>query len=280
MVHAKIIKCQMLDWIKACIERDEAMPTDDEIVYRFNLNGVVSARTLLADLAEEGAISVHWNAPGRPITLGAKERAKLDPAKPSRPLGRKPEQPVEDRAERIKAIADRMKAEAEVSSARRVVANRATTLNPDGKVKWAPPPVHDPIPARPAGTPNAKEKPTPRMQVNVSLSAVDFDGLKGSANAHGVPASTMAATLLAEALTARTAPPEPTGKPRVRAAVVKAWQADGRPFDEFITSLIDAGLYEYHRLRGEFERQTAVDYAEHLKVVNHLPTFDHLKAAE
>lgn len=77
------------------------------------------------------------------------------------------------------------------------------------------------------------------------------------AKVDGTNRSLLVEKLITEALTARDAAPAPTGKPRIRANVVKAWQDDGRPFVEFIEYLFDIGLSEYRRIIAYADAEAA-----------------------
>ena len=79
MAHARIIQQQMLDWIKNSLSLRSALPTDAQIVDRFNLNGVESARSLLADLADAGEITIKGFGASRTMVLGRKAKT-LEPA--------------------------------------------------------------------------------------------------------------------------------------------------------------------------------------------------------
>lgn len=69
-----------------------------------------------------------------------------------------------------------------------------------------------------------------------------------------LPLGTVARERILEALADRGKPaPEPVGKPHIRAAVVRAWGNDGRPFGDFITALIDMGLETYLEFREAAE---------------------------
>lgn len=140
MTHARIVKSQMVDWIRNCVEMDLPSPTDDEIIDKFNLHGPTSARSLLADLSEEGAITVSWNAPGRPIALGPKEKARFEPARPTRTVTHR-------------SIAEEVAEEATASSARRMHAKRVTSLTP---LEIAKPALSDSPPAHPPRAEAAK----------------------------------------------------------------------------------------------------------------------------
>ncbi|WP_277969284.1 hypothetical protein [Sphingomonas echinoides] len=79
MAHPRIIQQQMLDWIKNSLSLRSALPTDTQIVDRFNLRGVESARSLLADLADAGEITIKGHGATRSIALGRKEKT-FEPA--------------------------------------------------------------------------------------------------------------------------------------------------------------------------------------------------------
>lgn len=292
MTHARIVKAQMVDWIRNCVEMDLPSPTDDEIIDKFNLHGPASARSLLADLSEEGAITVSWNVPGRPISLGPKEKARFEPARPTRTVTHR-------------SIAEEVADEALASSARRMHAKRVTSLTPLDIARSpepdSPPPAQcpradaakgrslvdtPPIRVEAAPQPVPVERTEPKLSTPPALEmkrlptgrAVTTDvpryvthpkavtsnvtremykRLGEIAATEGTNRSVSLLGLITEALTARDAPPAPTGKPRVRADVVKAWQDDGRPFVEFIEYLIDIGLSEYRRIIAYADAEAA-----------------------
>jgi len=70
MAHARITLNRMYDWIVERLDADAAMPSDAEIAERFRFESPQSARTLLADLADAGRITIRSWEPERVILLG------------------------------------------------------------------------------------------------------------------------------------------------------------------------------------------------------------------
>lgn len=290
MTHARITQARMFDWIRACIDTDAPLPTDADIVDQFGLPSVESSRSLLADLADAGKITIRGMGADRVITLGPKERPAMVPARPTPAIQ--------------KSLAEEISAEADASSSRRVAAARSgTTIRPGDKAKATPgskrrltldqtaervkdilargsaaktpdsplaqypraeaakgrsqripPPIRvEAAPQPVAVEPPAHTRSAPgssearNHQLSFTITADMRDALDARAARSGQTRSWEAFSLLTEALTVRETAPAPIGKPRVRADVVKAWQADGRPFGEFVSALIDIGLEEYRR---------------------------------
>ena len=55
-------------------------PTDAQLMELCTFSQEDHAKTLLADLADEGAIQVSWDGTERTISIGPRERAKAAPA--------------------------------------------------------------------------------------------------------------------------------------------------------------------------------------------------------
>ncbi len=70
MAHAKLNLQRMLDWIERSIDQDVPMPTDAAIMAEFGFESAESARTLLAELADAGKITINGYGATRAITLG------------------------------------------------------------------------------------------------------------------------------------------------------------------------------------------------------------------
>ena len=113
MAHPRIIRSQMLDWIKNSIELGAALPTDAQIVDRFNLTGSESARSLLADLADAGEITIKGYGDARRITLGRKRELpnahRPLPSVVKRSAGKRVDADVESTAAKIRDIIARGK---------------------------------------------------------------------------------------------------------------------------------------------------------------------------
>jgi hypothetical protein len=56
--HSQLHRGIMLDWLRYCEERGEPFPTHEAIAAKFEYPSVEVARTLLADLADRGKISI------------------------------------------------------------------------------------------------------------------------------------------------------------------------------------------------------------------------------
>ncbi len=70
MAHPRILQQQLLDLIRTTFDAECELPTDEAIAERFNLSGVEAARSLYADLADRGAITIKGFGPTRTIALG------------------------------------------------------------------------------------------------------------------------------------------------------------------------------------------------------------------
>lgn len=71
MGHAKIHRQQMLDWIERCANEGVAVPDDAAICHAFGFGSTEHARTLLAELADAGSITVQGGyGADRRILLG------------------------------------------------------------------------------------------------------------------------------------------------------------------------------------------------------------------
>lgn len=265
----KIIKQQLMDWIRKCHVEGTAMPSDANIMERFGLFTQEAARSILAELADEGGISIKWANGERAIKLGRKELALTRaPALPATPKKRGTS--LDDGTDKIMAIIGRktraveiareVDAEAQTTSKRRLqAAQSGTTIR---SVDTHPGPLPPPTPAKiapqiipkiiPAAEPDMVRLPTApgkeaatrltRRQVNAHLNEADFLELSRRAQEQGVAASALARDMLSRALTLHTEQPTPLRKPRVSAAVMAALRDDGREFGEFLTYLIGLGL--------------------------------------
>lgn len=106
MSHSRLIQHQMHDWIVSCLENGKPTPTDQEICDRFAFTSPVSARTLLADLAEAGRITIKGHGAERIITLGKEAPSLPASPRPARAV-RKPDISLDRDAAKILAIVKR-----------------------------------------------------------------------------------------------------------------------------------------------------------------------------
>jgi len=70
VAHAKLNLQRMLDWIERSLDHDMPMPTDAAIMAEFGFESAESARTLLAELADAGRITIKGYGATRTITRG------------------------------------------------------------------------------------------------------------------------------------------------------------------------------------------------------------------
>jgi hypothetical protein len=106
MAHAKINLQQMLDWIETCQRDDVAMPDDGAICTRFGFETPESARTLLAELADAGKITIKGYGPTRTISLGRVRAALAAVGRVRPPIG-KVDPDIERTAARLAEIVQR-----------------------------------------------------------------------------------------------------------------------------------------------------------------------------
>jgi len=106
MAHAKLNLSRMYDWIERNIELDVAQPTDADIMRLFGFDNAESARTLLAELADAGRITIKGYGETRTIALG---RVKSTPVPAPRPMpsAKKADPAVDDGVAKIAAIVAR-----------------------------------------------------------------------------------------------------------------------------------------------------------------------------
>lgn len=248
-------------------------------------------KTLLADLADEGAISVTWDGPVRTIALGPKERGKVHAPRPVptivRPAVLRQRQcraplDVDGATARIMSIvngkpvaqpargvsADLLsphQTRSELAQSRKMC-DTESTVSADGKS------VHPPLgTAEEGGGPSqvveahpissklrdkARPGPKPRAetrtkQVSTLVFPSMYDRISHAAIADGVTMSTKAFQLLEEACAARECGTD--RRHRLSASVLRAWRCDGRPLDEFVTWLIELGLEEHGRILAHAE---------------------------
>lgn len=131
MAHSKLNRTKMLDWIERCLAQAAGTPTDREIVEHFGFASTEQARTLLAELADAGKITIAGYGDTRRITLGRAKSAHVRISRPEPTVAH--EDPVVTAGfEKIKAIITRGAKPAP-----------ASVIPPDGaKIAWS-----DPAPA-------------------------------------------------------------------------------------------------------------------------------------
>lgn len=106
MAHAKINVARMYDWIEHNLNQGIALPADAQIMERFGFDSPESARTLLAELADAGRITIKGYGETRTITLG-RTKATLTPAPRPVPTAKKADPVIDAGVAKIAAIVAR-----------------------------------------------------------------------------------------------------------------------------------------------------------------------------
>ena len=122
MAHSRFALTTMYDWIEARVTAGEPTPTDTEICERFSFDSPESARTLLAELADAGRITIKGYGDTRTVTL-SRQRHALEPVERPVPTVAKADPVVDATTARIAEILNRGR-----KSARAVVAENASKL--------------------------------------------------------------------------------------------------------------------------------------------------------
>lgn len=278
MAHARIIQQQMLDWIGNSIALRSALPTDAQIVDRFNLPGVESARSLLADLADAGEITIKGFGATRTIAIGRKPRAFDAAARPTPPVvarvGSKraddDEAQLDIATARIRDIIARGKKPAVATTPVAEPVAQADTVNAEDVrgapiapiVEVQPQPEPEPEIVMPEAVPlsEIEQSPPPviaapsrqetavatrdaRRQLNIHFPHDHFDKLTEMANREGSSAAAFARATLISCL---------DRKPRVPAAVTAAALREKAPVVDFAHRMMTLGLaaYDHERTGG------------------------------
>ena len=106
MAHSRLALTTMLDWIEQCLTGDAALPTDAEIMERYGFASAEHARTLLAELADAGKITIRGYGADRVILLGRVKSAVV-PAPRAAPAVRKVDPEVDRAVVKIRDIITR-----------------------------------------------------------------------------------------------------------------------------------------------------------------------------
>lgn len=175
MAHAKINLSRMYDWIEWCIEEDQSMPTDAAIMQRFGFDNAESARTLLAELADAGRITIKGYGTTRTIALG-RIKSTLVPAPRPLPSAKKLDPAVDDGVAKIAAIVARS---GNAGSARAVQAASALN-NVRAKPALSKTPAVKPVPKAPVAAQPTKDavpvtKPSPSPVPNAAAAIASSD---------------------------------------------------------------------------------------------------------
>jgi hypothetical protein len=106
MAHAKINLSRMYDWIERNLDLDVPQPSDADIMSLFGFNSAEQARTLLAELADAGRITIKGYGETRTIALGRIKSALLPAPRPT-PSAKRSDPVVDAGVAKIAAIVAR-----------------------------------------------------------------------------------------------------------------------------------------------------------------------------
>lgn len=184
MAHAKLNLSRMYDWIERNLDLDVPQPTDADIMQLFGFDSPESARTLLAELADAGRITIKGYGENRTLALG-RIKSELTPAPRPQPSAKKADPLVDAGIAKIAAIVARggnagtaraVQAGAVLKSAR--LKQPAPAPRPTKAVISRPAPVlpiKEPakMPAKPARAPSAAATPIPAFSPPTPVIALD-----------------------------------------------------------------------------------------------------------
>lgn len=272
MAHARLTQARMFDWIRACLDTGAALPTDCDIIDQFNLPSLVSARSLLADLADRGDISIKGIGADRVITLGRKHTA---PAPIERPIpsvvkrteaGKRAE-PEQIAFDKIKAALARGRAAvapADPPPAPTPVSTAAGSPDLGQPVVEGAQPIPLPVEAAPQRKPKLAMVRLPtknkgcgrgryarnpiagrdnRRQLNLHIDEATFAEINRRGALIGESTAAHARALVMDALAGNG--PVSNVKPLVPAAITAAAIRDGVPVVAFVAMLLARGLATY-----------------------------------
>lgn len=257
MAHPKLQLSRLLDWLKLRIECEDESPSDEQIVAFLGLDSEQTARSMLADLADRGDVTIKYEQQsGRQIALGRQHR-EIETPRPV-PSVVKPAKPLlseEECVRRIQMITGRSQAPKQVSPAVEMEAPASgegerlgdpITHAPAPSVPIAAPPSFEPkrLPAAP-GNVIAPPKPI-EYQVNIKVSAERYAELRRRAN--GGHVGPIAKAIFDAAMDGETQPASaPTPLFRIPAEVTRAATKAGAPVLEFAAALMMRGLGSYEQ---------------------------------
>lgn len=175
MAHAKLNLSRMYDWIARNLDLDVPQPTDAEIMQLFGFDSAESARTLLAELADAGRITIKGYGENRTIALG-RIKSILVPAPRPLPSAKKADPAVDDGVAKIAAIVARS---GNAGSARAVQAASALK-NLRAKPAPSKTPAVKPVPKAPVASLPTKDavpvtKPSPSSVPNATAAGASSD---------------------------------------------------------------------------------------------------------
>jgi len=281
--HTQFNLARMLSWIELAVETGALAPSDAEICDLFDFTSTEQARTLLADLADQGKIRIDWKAEPRTISLGGKTASAFAPARPlagsvvrrdgeGKPVQVHPEtvlakpHTIHVAQERHRLPPDQPSRVDQIraAAARLATRNKAPAAAPAAISAPVAPPAPTPTPA-PVAEP-VKRLTSPgkgmgkgwkpatvarrqdRRQLNVHFPSDRYDEIVRITTATGSTPSAWARDVFMAAL--GDAAFDKGRKPFIPADVIRAAADAGQPLDVFVTSLIARGFAAFTASNG------------------------------
>ena len=199
MSHAKINLSRMYAWIERNLELDVPQPADSEIMQLFGFDSPEQARTLLAELADAGRITIKGYGETRTIALGRVKSALVPAARPM-PAAKRVDPNVDAGIAKIAASVARGPSASAARAVQASVALKAIgTRRPSVAAPEKPKPIVTPTP-----TPLNKDvSPMPAKSVQLPATAiVAINAIEAHARKNDVSMGAAAAHLIEAGLTA------------------------------------------------------------------------------
>lgn len=292
MRHSHLNKRKAFDFIATELEQGRQV-SDQQLQDLCCFFEREHVKTLLADLADEGAISVTWDGPVRTIALGPKERAKVHAPRPVptivRPAvlrqrqrraaldeesatarimsimkGRPVAQPKRD-AVSVIASADQPPENPSIAPTRATCetlvphgAGGVQVLEPRGAAEEGgdSPQVVKAHPTSSKHIDDVRPGPKPRAETRTKqVSTLVFPSMYDRISHAAIADGVTMSTKAFQLLEEACAAREcgTDRRHRLSASVLRAWRGDGRPLAEFVTWLIELGLEEHGRILAHAE---------------------------
>lgn len=230
--HTSNNRLRMLHWLRECEDAGEPFPTDAMIIDRFCFTSREDARTLLADLADRGAISIAYNGSERTITLGKRQRTAC--ASRARPLALIRKHDTEDK-----------KVDETVEKIVGIVRRNRTPVPDPVPARITPVPAPAPAPVSP---PPVLAHPKPK-QINIKPSAEAQAELEAIAARSGIALSAAARIVLERTLVGGPTVPL-ARKPVVPREVLTAAVEARLDLHIFCSQLMSLGLEAWRKGEG------------------------------
>jgi hypothetical protein len=217
--HSALNRGIMFEWLKDLDDTGDRCPSDEAIMERFDFDTPDQSRTLLADLADKGLITVRGVGADRIVTIGKGASFVASPVE--------------------RPIPSVVKADAQVDRGVARIMQAFITPTATGKPPREVQVVPKPMPREFA----PPDPPRTRHQVNIKVSAEQFAHLTNLAKTAGASVGKVALLFLERGMSG--AVPEPIHKPLIRAHVIRAARDAGIPIEEFVPALIECGLQRF-----------------------------------